>query len=418
MLKLLAYPSQIVSVSTNGLNYKPGKFLGDINVLENYSILIEDSIIKDLVLNSNIRPDQFDEIIDVKNKVVLPGLVDCHTHTAFAGSRAEEFKLKIAGVSYEEIAKSGGGINKTVSSVRNLDIYELYKIIKPRINYFIEQGITTLEVKSGYGLSITDEIKLLQVIQHISQTTEIEIIPTFLGAHTYPPEFKLQRDDYVNLITSKMLPAVSQNRLAVFCDAFCELTAFSAKEIDQIFTAANQLGFKLKLHTEQFNRIGGIDLGIKYSVSSMDHLEVISESDIQKIAESKIACVLLPGVSFCLKNGYAPARKLIENDAVVALSTDFNPGSSPISNLNLIMSIAAVEMKMTVEETISAVTINAAKALDLNHKIGSIEPGKSADFAVFDTSDYADIVYYIGKNLNCMTIKNGKIIYKKNMKLL
>jgi imidazolonepropionase len=412
MLKLLANPSQIVTVNTNGLNFKPGKDLGNIEVLENYSIVIENNIIKDIIKNSSVNPRQYGKVISVKDKVVLPGLIDCHTHTAFAGSRSDEFKMKLQGISYEEIAQNGGGINKTVESVRSLPLSELIEIIKPRIEYYISQGVTTLEIKSGYGLSIEDEIKLLKAVKYVKEYYKIDIISTFLGAHTFPPEFRDRKDDYVNIIINDMLPLISKNQLAEFCDAFCEVTAFSAEQIDRIFIKAEELGFKLRLHSEQFNRIGGFDLALKHRVFSIDHLEVISTMDIKKAADSGITCVLLPGVSFCLRYSYAPARELIDNNAVVALSTDFNPGTSPISNLNLIMSLAAIEMKMTVEETIPAVTINAAKALDVNKITGSIETGKSADFAVFNTKEFQDIVYFIGKNLNCMTIKNGEIIYK------
>jgi imidazolonepropionase len=213
-----------------------------------------------------------------------------------------------------------------------------------------------------------------------------------------------------------MLPEAAANKLAIFCDAFCEKTAFLAEETDRIFSKAVELGLKLKLHTEQFNNIGGLNTALKYKATSADHLEVIKEDDVKKIAGSDTAAVLLPGVSFFLNYGYAPARKLIENGAIVALSTDYNPGSSHIANLNFIMSLAALKMKMKVEEVISAVTINAAKALDIQAQTGSLEIGKQADFAVFDTTDYSDIVYNVGKNLNIMTIKNGNIIYNSNQR--
>lgn len=412
MLELLLNPSQIVTVNTDGLNHKSGKSLGEIDVIEDHSIIVEGNIIKDIIKNSSINLSDFDKIIEIKDKVVLPGLIDCHTHTAFAGSRSNEFRLKIAGISYEEIAKSGGGIQKTVDSVRSLSFEDLVKIIQPRIDYFIRQGVTSLEIKSGYGLSVDAEIKLLNVINYFKEFSSIDIFPTFLGAHTFPNEYKDHKDMYCEIIVEKMLPVISESKLAEFCDGFCEATAFSAEQIDFIFDKARKLGLKLKLHSDQFNDIGGIDIAIKHSVQSIDHLEVISDVNIKKIADSGITCVLLPGVSFCLNYGYAPARQLIDNNAIVALSTDYNPGTSPIANLNLIMSLAAIQMKMTVEETISAVTINAAKALGINEKTGSIEPGKLADFAIFDTIEYSDIVYNIGKNLNCMTIKNGNIIYK------
>lgn len=411
MIKVFYNPLQIATVDTKGKNYKPGKELGEIGVLENHSILVEDGIIKDFVPSSSINGTY--EKIDLSGKVILPGLVECHTHTAFAGSRANEFRKKIEGATYEEIAYSGGGINATVQAVRKHSLEELVDIMKPRIAYFIEQGITTLEIKSGYGLSLDDELKLLQAVKKVGAMFPIDIIPTFLGAHTIPPEFKNNREEYLNLIIDKILPEIARQNLAVFCDAFCEKTAFSAEETDRIFAKAAQLGMKIKLHTEQFNNIGGLEIALKYKAVSADHLEVIKDEDIDKFSGSETAAVLLPGVSFFLNYGFAPARKLIEKNAIVALSTDYNPGSSHIANLNLIMGLAAIKMKMKVEEVISAVTINAAKALDASGSTGSLEIGKKADFAVFDAQDYSDIVYNVGKNLNIMTVKNGNIIYSK-----
>ena len=411
MIKILSNISQIISVDTYGKNLKRGKELNELEVLTNSSIVIENDIIKDIIPSASVKNYEADEIIDLKGKIILPGLVECHTHTAFAGSRANEFREKLSGISYEEIAKSGGGINSTVNAVRNASVEELVDLLSPRINYFISQGITTLEIKSGYGLDFQNEIKLLKVINYLNQKYPIDIVPTFLGAHTYPPEFKTNHDSYIRLLTDEMLPYISENKLAAFCDGFCEPTAFSADEIDNIFLKAKELGFNLRLHTDQFNSIGGIDTAVKYNALSVDHLEVISNKDIDKLCLTDIVCVLLPGVSFFLNHKYAPARELIDGNAVVALSTDYNPGSSNICELNLIMSMAALKMGMTVEETISAVTINAAKALNMNKFIGSIEMGKKADFAVFQTNDYADIIYNVGKNLNCMTIKNGEVIY-------
>ncbi len=342
----------------------------------------------------------------------MPGLVECHTHTAFAGSRADEFRQKLSGVGYEEIAKKGGGINTTVKAVRSSSFEELVNVIKPRIENFISQGITTLEIKSGYGLNFENERKLLQVINFLNENYPIDIIPTFLGAHTFPPEYKNDHLAYVDKIINKMIPYFAEQKLAEFCDGFCEATAFSANEIDEIFSAANRHGLKLKLHTDQFNSIGGLNVALKHNAVSVDHLEVIKDDDIPKLGSSDTVAVLLPGVSFFLNHTYAPARKLIEQNAIVALATDYNPGSSHISSLSLIMSLAALKMKMTIEETISAVTINSAKALCREKSVGSIEIGKKADFAVFDTLDYADIVYSIGRNLNCMTIKNGKVVYQ------
>jgi imidazolonepropionase len=414
MKKILFNPACIISVNTNGKNFKAGTDQSDIFPVYDHSIVFEDGTIKDLIPNSSFSQNSEYEIIDVKGKTILPGLVECHTHTAFAGSRANEFREKISGVRYEEIARRGGGINATVQSVRKATFEELVNLIKPRIDNFISQGITTLEIKSGYGLDFENELKLLQVINYLNEIYQIDIVPTFLGAHTVPNNFKDKRKEYLNLITEKMLPYISKQNLAVFCDGFCEETAFNSEEMDLVFNAASKLGFKLKLHTEQFKNIGGLDIALKYNAVTVDHLEVLRNEDIDKLKKSQTTTVLLPGVSFFLNYNYSPARDLIRNNIPVALATDYNPGSSHISSIFLIMSLAALQMKMTVEEIISAVTINAAKALCLEKSIGSIEPCKDADFAVYSTNDYADIIYSIGNNLTEMTIKKGNIIYKKS----
>jgi imidazolonepropionase len=414
MIKLFINSNQIVTCNTYGKNFKRGSELASLEILTDHFIIVEDGLIKDILPNSNLSKYQSKDKVDFKHKIILPGLVECHTHTAFAGSRANEFKDKIAGKSYEEIAVEGGGILSTVSSVRNSSITELIESMVPRIKNFISQGITTLEIKSGYGLDFENERKILQAIKVVNEMFPIDIVSTFLGAHTYPNEFKDNHTGYLNLITDKMIPHIAKNKLAEFCDGFCEKTAFSAEEIVIIFKSASSNGLKLKLHTEQFNNIGGLDVALDHNAVTADHLEVLREDDYKKFSNLNTVAVLLPGVSFFLDYLYAPARKLIENNAIIALSTDYNPGSSHIINLHLIMSLAALKMKMKVEEIINAVTINAAKALNREKSIGSIEIGKKADFSVFDANDYSEIVYNVGRNLITHTIKDGDIIYSRN----
>lgn len=411
-MKLLANSSQIVTVNTNGKNFKRGADFAEIGVLTDHAVVIENDRVKDLIPTSSIKnPSRFN-IIDLEGKVILPGLIECHTHTAFAGTRANEFKMRLEGKTYEEIAKAGGGILTTVSAVRETTLKQLVQILIPRVKYFISQGITVLEIKSGYGLDLENELKLLEAIKKLKSLFIIDFIPTFLGAHTFPLEFKDNHRGYIELITNKMLPEIARRKLAKFCDAFCEHTAFSPDEVNTIFEKAKDLGLHLRLHTEQFNNIGGLELALVHDAVSVDHLEMMTEKQIFKLAAFDTVAVLLPGVSFFLDYQYAPARKLIDRGALVALATDYNPGSSHISNLNLIMSLAALKMNMKFEEIISAVTINAAKALRMNQNTGSIEIGKKADFAVFDATDYSEIIYSVGKNLNIMTIKNGNVIYK------
>jgi imidazolonepropionase len=412
-MKLFTSAEQIVTCSTNGKNYKKGTEQAELEILTSHSIVVEDDKIKDIIPNQSIKNISEFEVIDLKNNIILPGLVECHTHTAFAGSRADEFKIKLDGIHYEEIAARGGGILKTVKAVRQSSLTELVELMKPRIEEFISQGVTTLEIKSGYGLNFENEIKLLHAIKVINEIYPIDIVPTFLGAHTYPKEYKENHNAYLDLIIEKMIPHIAKNNLAEFCDAFCESTAFSADEVDRIFSAAASNSLKIKLHTEQFNNIGGLTVALKHQAVSVDHLEVLNDSDIAKLTKTDVVSDLLPGVSFFLNYKYAPARKLIDSGAIVALSTDYNPGSSHILNLHLVMQLAAIEMKMKVDEIINAVTINAAKSLCRNDVIGSIEIGKKADFSVFNTKEYSDIIYSVGRNLNCMTIKNGEVIYKK-----
>ena len=413
MLKILKDPSQIVTVNTKGKNYKRGNELNEVDVLTDHSIIIEDDLIKDILQTKSIKNESGYHVIRVKDKTILPGFVECHTHTVFTGSRANEFRLKLKGASYEEIAKDGGGINTTVNAVRNSSFEELVEAAMPRIHNFISQGVTTIEIKSGYGLDFDNEIKQLKVINYLKQVFPIDIITTFLGAHTYPTEYKNDHAGYIDLIINKMLPFIGENKLADFCDVFCELTAFSSEETDRILKKALEVGLKIKLHTEQFNNIGGMETALKYNAVSVEHLEMIKEEQIRLLETSETTAVLLPGVSYFLDYQYAPARKLIERNAIVALATDYNPGSSNISNISFIMSLAAIKMKMSIEEIISAYTINAAKALDVNMQRGSIEIGKKADLSVLDTTEYSDLVYCTGTNLNMMTIKNGDIIFEK-----
>ena len=413
MSTLFYNPAQIITVDTNSKNYKRGNDLFDIGLLQDYSILVNDGKIIEIIKSKDVNLTDYEHKIDLTNKIILPGLVECHTHTVFAGSRSTEFNKRLSGSSYEEIAKAGGGINSTVKAVRESSFEDLVELSKPRVENFISQGVTTLEIKSGYGLSFYDEIKLLEVIKHLNSIYKIDIISTFLGAHTFPPEYNNDKDQYIDIIINEMLPFVSDKKLAKYCDAFCESTAFSLKQIEKIFLAAQGLGLELKLHTDQFNSIGGIDLALEMNALSVDHLEVLNNNETQKFNNTETVAVLLPGVSFSLQYNYAPAQKLRENNAIVALATDFNPGSSHINNISLIWGLAAFNLGMKLEEIISAYTINSAKALNLSDKIGSIEIGKQADFGIYNTNNYSDLLYNLSNNLIEKTVKNGKVIYEK-----
>lgn len=415
MSLLLFNANQILTCKAQNKRFKRKDELSELSILDRNSIIIDAGIITEITDKvSEADFGKFDNVIDVREFSILPGLVDAHTHLVFAGSREEEFEKRTKGITYEEIARSGGGINSTVEATRKIGSEELFMVSKKRLLESISYGITTIEIKSGYGLDTDSEIKMLNCIQELNKLELAECIPTFLGAHTVPNEFKQNRSNYIALILDEMLPKISQMVIAKYCDIFLEKTAFSVEESESILSKAKYLGFELKLHCDQFNSIGGVELGIKLGVKSIDHLEMITKEDISKIAETKIATVLLPGVSYFLNIPYAPARSLIDSGAIVVLATDFNPGSCMTQNLPLIMNLAAIQMKMSINETINAVTINAAHSLGLEEKIGSIEVGKQADFLILNSPNYQNLVYHFGTNHTQYTIKKGKVIYARN----
>ncbi|NUM79162.1 imidazolonepropionase [bacterium] len=349
-------------------------------------------------------------VIDASDFVVLPGLIDSHTHTIFAGSREDEFEMKLRGATYAEIAQKGGGILNTMSATRKTSKEELLQLGKKRLVQALRFGITTIEIKSGYGLSLADEIKILEVIRDLREHTPMDIHATFLGAHSVPPEYKPKRDDYVKLVCDEMIPAVAEKKLAEFCDAFCEANVFTIDETRRIFEAAEQYGLKLKLHADQLTHTGGAELCAEMGAVSADHLEHISDRGIDALKNSKTVAGLLPGCSFFLNMQYPPARKLIEAGIPVALATDFNPGSSMTQHLQLIMSIACTQMKMSPAEVIQGVTLNAAKSLDRTD-IGNIQPGCKADLVLFSVPNYKYIPYHFGQNHVEHVIKNGRMVF-------
>lgn len=416
MRKLFHNASSILTLNTGGRNVKRGSDMSDLGVITKKAIVVENGKIVSFIDEDSIKFSEFDEVIDLKRQLLMPGLIDCHTHTLFAGSRANEFQMKLKGATYEEIAKAGGGIVTTMHAVRNASEDELFELTMERVEHFYTQGITTLEIKSGYGLDYDNELKSLRVINKVARNSPIRILPTFLGAHTIPPEFRHARRNYIKLITDEMIPAIAEKKLAVFCDAFCEKTAFQPDEIEEIFSSASDYGLKLKLHTDQFNSIGGLEVALQNKAVSVDHLEVMPFEKAKLFRNTDTTAVLLPGVSFFLNYDYAPANSLLENNVPFAIATDYNPGSSHIASLLLVMQIAALKMKLTIEQIISAVTINAARALSIENITGSLETGKSADFSVFNTQNYTDLIYTIGKNLCTAAYISGNRVTKENNK--
>ncbi len=351
------------------------------------------------------------EIIDAKNRVVSPGFVDPHTHPVFASTREEEFELRIKGKSYQEISQAGGGIKSSVRNLRKCSKEELIKLALPRLDRFLSYGTTTIEAKSGYGLSLEDEIKSLEVIKELNAIHPVDLIPTFLGAHHVPDEYKNKRGEYINLLTNKIIPEVAERKLALFCDVFCEKGVFDLEESERILETAKRYGLKPRLHADQLSAFGGAELAAKVKAISADHLERISDQGIKEMKEAGVIAILLPGATFGLAlREYAPARKMIDSGLPVALATDFNPGSSMSESMPMILSLSCLMRRMTPAEAITASTTNSAYAVDKGDMIGSLEPGKKADLIIWEVENYKAIPYHYGVNLVHQVIKDGKVV--------
>lgn len=352
--------------------------------------------------------------VDAQGKVVLPGLIDSHTHLVFAGSRENEFEMRIQGLSYLEIAEKGGGILSTVQTTRKASFEELFLLGKKRLNRWLSMGVTTLEAKSGYGLSYEDELKILNVTKALQKEHPVEIVSTFLGAHTIPVEYKQRREEYLHLLIDELIPEVAREGLAEFCDVFCEEKAFSLEESRKILEAGKRYGLKPKIHADQLTPGGGAELAAEIGAFSADHLEYISPQGILLLAEKGVVAGLLPGCSFFLTmKRFPPAREMIEKGVRVALATDFNPGSSMTESLPLIMTMGCLLYRMTPSEVIRAVTLNAAKSIDREEKIGTLDPGKQADMVILDIPNYKYLPYHFGVNHTQYVIKKGEIVYHR-----
>jgi imidazolonepropionase len=352
--------------------------------------------------------------IDATGKVVMPGLIDSHTHLVFAGSREDEFEQRIQGLSYLEIAERGGGILSTVEATRKASFDELCSLGKKRLNRMLSKGVTTIEAKSGYGLSLQDELKILEVTKSLQESHPVDIAPTFLGAHTIPKEFRDDRDRYIHLITKEMIPRVAEEGLAEFCDVFCEEKAFRLEESRKILETGKRYGLIPKIHADQLSSGGGAELAAEMGAFSADHLEYVSPAGIEKMAKKGVTAVLLPGASFFLSmKKFPPAREMIEKGVSVALATDLNPGSSMTESLPLIMTMGCTLYRMTPKEVIQATTIHAAKSMGREKAIGSLEVGKQADLAVLDIPNYRYLPYHFGVDHVEMVVKKGKVVYQK-----
>ncbi len=354
--------------------------------------------------------------IDASGKTVTPGLVDAHTHLVFAGSRENEFEQRIRGLSYLEIAERGGGILSTVEATRKASFDELFSLGKKRLDRMLSKGVTTLEGKSGYGLSLQDEVKILQVMKALQESHPIEIVPTFLGAHTIPREFRDARARYIDLVIEEMIPRIAQERLAEFCDVFCEESAFTLEESRKILDRGKRYGLKPKIHADQLSPGGGAELAAEIGAFSADHLEYVSREGIKKMAEKGVTAVLLPGASFLLSmKKYPPARDMIEEGVAVCLATDLNPGSSMTESLPLMMTMGCTMFKMSPKEVIQAVTLHATRSMGREQRIGSLEAGKQADLLLLDIPNYRYLPYHFGVDHAELVIKKGKIVFNRSL---
>jgi len=354
------------------------------------------------------------EKLDFGGRVVLPGFVDSHTHLIFPSCRADEYEQRNSGRTYEQIARAGGGIRSTVRNLRRASANMLRERARLHLRQFAAHGTTTLEAKSGYGLDWKSELKILDLLQQLHQQQPLDIARTFLGAHVVPPEYRRRPEAFVDLLVKRWIPTVATAGLAEFCDVYCDRGAFTEAQARRILTAGRACGLVPRIHAEQLTHTGAARLAIELRAASADHLEKINRADIRALSLSNVVCTLLPGCGFHLGlRHFAPARRLIDAGAIVALATDFNPGTSPTLSMPMILSLACTQMRMTPAEAIAAATINPAYSLRLHDRVGSLEVGKYADLATFDVAGYREIPYYFGVNLCSLTMKRGAIIHSK-----
>jgi imidazolonepropionase len=390
---------------------REGAELRELAIIHDGAMLVRDGRIEAVATRSDIEAhlDKDTQIIDAGGRVVTPGFVDAHTHLVFAGNRADEFEMRCSGITYQEIARQGGGIRSTVRRTRDASESDLLAISQKHAQWFLRGGTTTIEAKSGYGLTVEAEMKILRVVRETEETTPLRCVPTFLGAHEVPDDFIGRTAAYVELVIGEMLPLVALHKLASFCDVFCEPHIFDQHSAARILEAARRLGFGLRIHGDQFSCSGGAILAARLGAATADHLEHTDASSIAALAAANVQPVLLPGSVYSIgSRHYAPARAMIEAGLAVVLATDFNPGSSPIASMPVVMSLACTQMKMTPAEALTAATINAAWSLNLANEVGSLEQGKSADFVIHEASDYREIPYFLGTQRPAMVFARGE----------
>ena len=403
---------ELVGISNSGILLKKGSEMNQLSTIQNAFIIIENGLIKSFGEMTDLTSTENDNstVIDAKNKLVFPSWCDSHTHLVFAAPRDEEFVDRINGLTYEEIALKGGGILNSAEKLQETSEDDLYDSAMIRIHEIIKLGTGAVEIKSGYGLTAEAELKMLRVIKRLKENSPLTIKANFLGAHAVPKEYKANREKYIDLIINKMLPSIQSEGLADYIDVFCETNYYTPEETDRILKAGIAIGLTPKIHVNQFTTIGGIQTGINNNALSVDHLEVVNKEDIEALKKSETMPTLLPSCSFFLGIPYAPAKELIENNLPIALASDYNPGSTPSGNMNFVVSLACIKMKLTPEQAINAATINSAYAMGISDKLGSIEIGKKANvFITKEINSYAFLPYSFGSNLIETVILNGEV---------
>ncbi|MCW8878021.1 MAG: imidazolonepropionase [Kangiellaceae bacterium] len=413
--------SQIYDLIVHNINLATlsEKYIQDDNpygIVENAAICVKDGKIENIIANVEQQSGELEteDAIDGQGYWMSPGLIDCHTHLVYGGNRANEFEMRLEGASYEEIAKAGGGIVSTVKATRETSKKELFDLAAKRLSYLIDEGVTSIEIKSGYGLDLETERKMLKVAKDLNEFSPVEVSKTFLGAHAVPTEFKDRAEEYIDLVCEEMMPQLHSEGLIDCVDAFCEGIGFSLEQTQKVFEKAKSLDLPVKLHAEQLSDLGGSRMACDYNAWSVDHLEFLNPDDVSRLAESGTVATLLPGAFYFLsETKLPPIDELRKQNVPIAIATDSNPGSSPCLSLLLMMNMATTLFKLTPLEALKGTTINAAKALNIDSKVGSIEIGKQADLAIWDIGAPAELSYRIGGNPCKGVIKNGEVILSK-----
>ena len=406
----ILHASQLVTLA-GPARARYGKELGGLGIIPDGGLLAANGRITHIGKTPEIEKlcQRDTEVVDARGCAVLPGFVDAHTHLVFAGNRLEDFESRARGETYEQIANRGGGIQTTVQATRAASEEDLFALAKGRASWFLKNGTTTIEAKSGYGLTLKDELKILRVIRRVGTETPLETVPTFLGAHAFPAEFRENHGGYISLIIDKMLPAIGEEKLAEYCDIFCEQNYFDVDDSRRILTAAKQHGLKLRMHVDQLTNSGGATLAADLAAITADHLEQTGADGISTLAKAGVQPVLLPGSVYALgSKKYPKARQMIDAGLAVALATDFNPGSSPSASIPMMLSLAVTQMRMSPAEAITAATINAAASLGRIESIGSLEAGKLANFVIYNCDEYRELAYWFGVSLVRDVFVRGK----------